>query len=132
MTAINNVDSGASMSVPSAGQKRLVIVGATGMVGGYALRYALDDSAVGMRDFDWAQEARHLAPQAERGSASRLRGLLRTCGTRSRVRDAAVFCLGTYTGSVSGCGASHDNRGLHDRVRASSPRSAAPTRRSHS
>ena len=27
--------------------KRLVIVGATGMVGGYALRYALDHAAVG-------------------------------------------------------------------------------------
>jgi short subunit dehydrogenase-like uncharacterized protein len=27
-------------------QKRLVIVGATGMVGGYALRHALDDPAV--------------------------------------------------------------------------------------
>ena len=34
------------MSVPAAGQKRLVIVGATGMVGGYALRYALDHPAV--------------------------------------------------------------------------------------
>src|SRR5271169_4223839 len=33
------------MSVP-AGQKRVVIVGATGMVGGYALRYALDHPAV--------------------------------------------------------------------------------------
>jgi len=35
------------MSVPVAGQKRLVIVGATGMVGGYALRYALDRPDVG-------------------------------------------------------------------------------------
>jgi hypothetical protein len=33
--------------VPAAGQKRLVIVGATGMVGGYALRCALENSAVG-------------------------------------------------------------------------------------
>jgi hypothetical protein len=31
----------------SAGQKRLVIVGATGMVGGYALRYGLENSGVG-------------------------------------------------------------------------------------
>jgi hypothetical protein len=30
------------MNVPS-GQKRLVIEGATGMVGGYAFRYALDN-----------------------------------------------------------------------------------------
>jgi len=34
------------MSVAAVGQKRLVIVGASGMVGGYALRYALDNSAV--------------------------------------------------------------------------------------
>jgi hypothetical protein len=30
------------MNPPAADQKRLVIVGATGMVGVYALRYALD------------------------------------------------------------------------------------------
>jgi hypothetical protein len=35
------------MNAPMAGQKRIVIVGATGMVGGYALRYALENSAVG-------------------------------------------------------------------------------------
>ena len=35
------------MAVPLAGPKRLAIVGATGMVGGYALRFALDDPAVG-------------------------------------------------------------------------------------
>src|SRR5258708_5954876 len=35
------------MNVPAAGQKRLVIVGATGMVGGYALRYALERPGVG-------------------------------------------------------------------------------------
>ena len=34
------------MSIPVAGQKRLVIVGATGMVGGFALRYALDHPSV--------------------------------------------------------------------------------------
>jgi hypothetical protein len=34
------------MNVPLAGQKRLVIAGATGMVGGYALRYALDHPAL--------------------------------------------------------------------------------------
>jgi putative NADH-flavin reductase len=32
------------MSVPTAGQTRLVIIGATGMVGGYTLRYALAGS----------------------------------------------------------------------------------------
>ena len=30
------------MNVPTAGQKRFVIVGATGMVAGYTLRYALE------------------------------------------------------------------------------------------
>jgi hypothetical protein len=46
MTASNHVPSDASMSAPPTGQKRLVIVGATGMVGGYALRYALDHPVV--------------------------------------------------------------------------------------
>ena len=47
MTATNKVTSDASMGVAIAGQKRLVIVGASGMVGGYALRYALEDPVVG-------------------------------------------------------------------------------------
>ncbi|MBB5319507.1 hypothetical protein [Tunturibacter empetritectus] len=34
------------MDTPMPNKKRLVIVGATGMVGGYALRFALEDSAV--------------------------------------------------------------------------------------
>ena len=42
------------MSVPTVGQENLVIVGATGMVGGYALRYALDKLRRQKRDFDWA------------------------------------------------------------------------------
>jgi len=35
------------MNVPSMSETRLVIVGATGMVGGYALRYALENPGVG-------------------------------------------------------------------------------------
>jgi hypothetical protein len=35
------------MNVPTAGQKRFVIVAATGIVGGYTLRYALEHPAVG-------------------------------------------------------------------------------------
>jgi hypothetical protein len=46
MTATNKVGSCASMSVSSVSQKPLVIMGATGMVGGYAVRYALDSPAV--------------------------------------------------------------------------------------
>ena len=34
------------MNATATNQKRLVIVGATGMVGGYALRYALDHPGV--------------------------------------------------------------------------------------
>ena len=51
MTADNQVSSrsaaGPSPNVPTAGPTRLVIVGATGMVGGYALRYALQNPAAG-------------------------------------------------------------------------------------
>ncbi len=36
------------MNAPATGQIRLVIVGATGMVGGYALSYALDHPSVGV------------------------------------------------------------------------------------
>jgi len=46
MTTNSQVSSAASMTVPMAGTNCLVIVGATGMVGGYALRYALDNSDV--------------------------------------------------------------------------------------
>jgi hypothetical protein len=34
------------MSAPTSGRRHLVLVGATGMVGGYALRYALEHPAV--------------------------------------------------------------------------------------
>src|SRR4030095_7181180 len=43
----NDVTSSPATNVLTPGQKRLVIVGATGMVGGYALRYALEQPAVG-------------------------------------------------------------------------------------
>jgi uncharacterized protein YbjT (DUF2867 family) len=81
-------------------QKRLLIVGATGMVGGYALRYALENAAVGTvtaivrRKLDISnlklQEVLH------RDFAD--------CFSLSQVlsgQDAAVFCLGAYTGAVS-------------------------------
>jgi NADPH:quinone reductase-like Zn-dependent oxidoreductase len=46
MTATDKLATGAPVNVPTAGQKRVVVVGASGMVGGYALRYALDSPAV--------------------------------------------------------------------------------------
>src|SRR6266849_5850442 len=100
MTATNKVASGASMSVPTVGQKRLVIVGATGMVGGYALRYALDNSAV--------RSVTSIGRKTLGISHPKLKEVLHQnfadCSTLADAllgQDAAVYCLGTYTGSVS-------------------------------
>ena len=100
MTATNKVASGASMNVPTAGQKRLVIVGATGMVGGYALRYALDNPAVG--------SVTSIGRKKLGISHPKLKEVLHQdfadCSALAEAllgQDAAVFCLGTYTGSVS-------------------------------
>jgi uncharacterized protein YbjT (DUF2867 family) len=99
MTATNKVDSGASMSVPTAGQKRLVIVGATGMVGGCALRYALDNSAV--------ECVTSIGRKRLGISHPKLKEVLHQnfadCSALADAllgQDAAVYCLGTYTGSV--------------------------------
>jgi uncharacterized protein YbjT (DUF2867 family) len=80
--------------------KRLVIVGATGMVGGYALRHALETSdvervtAIGRRKVGIShpklQEVLHSNFADCSGLAAPLTG-----------QDAAVFCLGTYTGAVT-------------------------------
>jgi uncharacterized protein YbjT (DUF2867 family) len=100
MTATNNVASGGSMSVPTVGQKRLVIVGATGMVGGYALLCALDNSAV--------NSVTSIGRKALGISHPKLKEVLHQnfadCSTLADAlldQDAAVYCLGTYTGSVS-------------------------------
>jgi len=100
MTATNKVDSSASMSVPTAGQKRLVIVGATGMVGGCALRYALDNSAV--------ECVTSIGRERLGISHPKLKEVLHQnfadCSALADAllgQDAAVYCLGTYTGSVS-------------------------------
>jgi uncharacterized protein YbjT (DUF2867 family) len=87
------------MSVPAAGQKRLVIVGATGMVGGYALRFALDHPAVGRVTAIGRRKLGISHPKLDEvlhrdfADCSALTGALSG-------QDAAVFCLGTYTGSV--------------------------------
>jgi uncharacterized protein YbjT (DUF2867 family) len=80
--------------------KRLVIVGATGMVGGYALRYALGHPAVGRvtvigrRTLDISHPKLTEVLHRDFGDCSAVAGALSG-------QDAAVFCLGTYTGSVS-------------------------------
>src|SRR5258705_12854893 len=100
MTSTNMVVSGAAMSVPTVGQKRLVIVGATGMVGGYALRYALDNSAI--------KNVTSIGRKTLGISHPKLKEVLHQdfadCSTLADAlwgQDAAVYCLGTYTGTVS-------------------------------
>jgi uncharacterized protein YbjT (DUF2867 family) len=88
------------MDTPMPNKKRLVIVGATGMVGGYALRFALEDSAVisvmaiGRRPLGISHpklnEVIHQDFSDCSGLAEPLSG-----------QDAAIFCLGVYTGAVS-------------------------------
>jgi uncharacterized protein YbjT (DUF2867 family) len=86
--------------VGSAVQKRLVIVGATGMVGTYALRYALDLPAVervtsiGRRKTGISHPKLDEVLHQDFSDCSALAPVLRG-------QDAAVFCLGTYTGTVT-------------------------------
>ena len=87
------------MNVPSMGQK-LVIVGASGMVGGYALRYALDHSAVervtaiGRRKLGISHPKLMEVLHRDFADCSALAAALSG-------QDAAVFCLGAYTGVVA-------------------------------
>src|SRR5580692_7718499 len=100
MTATDKLVSSASMNVPTVGQKRLVVVCASGMVGGYALRYALDNSAVksvtsiGRKNLGISHPKLKEVLHQNFADCSALAGALLG-------QDAAVYCLGTYTGSVS-------------------------------
>ena len=90
----------AANQVGSAGKKRLVIVGATGMVGGYALRYALDDAAVELVTSVGRREIASSHPKLKQVVHENFAD----CSALARDlagQDAAVFCLGAYTGSVS-------------------------------
>ena len=88
------------MSVPTVGQKRLAIVGATGMVGGYALRYALDQptvervTAIGRKGLGISHPKLREVLHQDFGDCSTLAPTLSD-------QDAAVFCLGAYTGAVT-------------------------------
>jgi uncharacterized protein YbjT (DUF2867 family) len=82
------------------GQARLVIVGATGMVGGYALRYALSQPAVGL--------VTAVGRRAIGVSHPKLKEVVHRdfadCSALADAlsgEDAAIFCLGAYTGVVS-------------------------------
>jgi uncharacterized protein YbjT (DUF2867 family) len=79
--------------------KRLVIVGASGMVGGYALRYALEHpnvervTSVGRRSLGISHSKLTEVLHRDFTDCSALTETLSG-------QHAAVFCLGTYTGAV--------------------------------
>jgi uncharacterized protein YbjT (DUF2867 family) len=80
--------------------KRFVIVGATGMVGGYALRSALEHPTVGSVTSIGRRKQGISHPQLKEV----LHGDFADCSALAEPlsgQDAAVFCLGTYTGAVS-------------------------------
>jgi uncharacterized protein YbjT (DUF2867 family) len=87
-------------NVSGRNQKRLVLIGATGMVGGYALRYALGHpdvaavTAVSRRKLGIVHPKLTEVPHADFADCSALAEVLSG-------QDAAIFCLGTYTGTVS-------------------------------
>jgi len=88
------------MTRPALAQQNLVIVGASGMVGGYALRYALDNSDV--------KSVTSIGRKKLGISHPKLKEVLHQnfadCSPLANVlsnQDAVVYCLGTYTGSVS-------------------------------
>jgi uncharacterized protein YbjT (DUF2867 family) len=87
------------MSVPTAGRRHLVLVGATGMVGGYALRHALEHpavervTAIGRRTLDISHTKLNEILHPSFTDCSALAESLSH-------QDAAIFCLGAYTGSV--------------------------------
>jgi uncharacterized protein YbjT (DUF2867 family) len=81
-------------------QKRLLIVGATGMVGGYALRYALGSATVGSVTAIGRRKLGISHPKLQEV----LHPDFADCSSLSKVfscQDAAAFCLGAYTGAVS-------------------------------
>jgi len=84
-------------------QIRLVIVGATGMVGGYALRYALDNPAVGVVTVIGRKRIGISHPKLKEV----LHQDFANCSSLAEAlsgQDAAIFCLGAYTGTVPDAG----------------------------
>jgi uncharacterized protein YbjT (DUF2867 family) len=81
-------------------QKRVAIVGATGMVGGYALRYALENPAIGLATAVGRKKLGISHPKLNE-VVHRDFADCSALGETLSGQDAAVFCLGVYTGSVS-------------------------------
>ena len=86
-------------NISTADQKRLVIVGASGMVGGYALRDALENPAVASVTAIGRKKLGISLPKLKEV----LHQDFANCSALAEAlsgQDAAVFCLGTYTGAV--------------------------------
>jgi len=98
MIASSQMSSTTNMA--AAGQKRLVIAGATGMVGGYVLRYALENPAVGSVTAIGRKKLGISHPKLKEVLHQDFADCSALADTLSG-QDAAIFCLGTYTGSVS-------------------------------
>jgi uncharacterized protein YbjT (DUF2867 family) len=87
------------MNIPTAGQTRIAIVGATGMVGGYALRYALEHhavlhvTAIGRRKLGISHPKLNEILHSDFADCSALTAPL-------SAQDAAIYCIGAYTGAV--------------------------------
>lgn len=81
------------------GLKRLVIVGASGMVGGYALRYAIENpkvlrvTSIGRKTLGLSHPKLVEVVHQDFADCSSLAQTLSG-------QNAAVFCLGAYTGAV--------------------------------
>jgi len=79
--------------------KRVVIVGASGMVGGYALRYLLEDpnvggvTSIGRRNLGVSHRKLTEVFHSDFADCTPLADALKG-------HDAAVYCLGVYTGAV--------------------------------
>jgi uncharacterized protein YbjT (DUF2867 family) len=87
------------MNVPTPDRTRIAIVGATGMVGGYDLRYALEHPAVarvtsiGRRKLGISHPKLDEVVHRDFADCSALAEPLSS-------QDAAVYCIGAYTGAV--------------------------------
>ena len=87
------------MHVPAIGKKRILIVGGSGMVGGYALGYLLDNpavgcvTAIGRKKLGISHPKLNEVLHQDFGDCSAL-------GPALSDQDAAIFCLGAYTGAV--------------------------------
>jgi len=88
------------MNAQAVGHTRLVLVGATEMVGGYALRYALENPAIGLVTAIGRRPlgiSHHKLKEVLHRDFADCSALAETLSGQ----NAAIFCLGAYTGAVS-------------------------------